>query len=101
VHTDGLVWTYNANTQFTGTLLTTNLAVPWNPIYLGLLLTAQAATIDPTQGGLGLATSNGVTSEAPPLPVPSLVKRAYSTTSTTAATGVASMSPGLVTRFQY
>jgi hypothetical protein len=101
VHTDGLVWTYNGMTSNPGGMTTTNLAVTSSAAYTGLLLTAQAASIDPTQGGLGLAISNGATLEVPPLPSPAPVMKAYSNGSTTATTGATLMTPALVTRFEY
>ena len=100
--TDAAITSYSgASTNPGGFTTTPQLAVAWNPAYAGFLMTAQAASIDPSQGGLGIALSIGVTSEAPPTVSPVLVSKLVANGSPTATTGTATANTGLVTRFQH
>lgn len=104
LYTDALVLQLTGTTSASGTLTTTPLVVAFNPAYVVLKLTSQAASLDPSQPGLGLSASNGNEVLVPPAPTNFPVTRlfAYGAGSATAATGSReTYSYGLVTRFRY
>jgi hypothetical protein len=77
--------------------------VPWQPAFVGAALTAQAAAVDPTQQGLGIAVSQGIVSIVPPGPVAPQVARIVATGpgASGAASGTRWVGLGFVMRLQY
>ena len=104
LYTDNALFTLTGTTTAAGaiaSLPTPALSVPFTQSLVGLILTAQAASIDPTQPGLGVSASNGNAVQLPPqMPASAQIGRVYAFGSPSAATGTWETTTALVTRFQ-
>ena len=98
--TDGGLFNITGTTSTTGAWNTTALTVPYNPSLVNFSFTAQAAAIDATMPGIGVAASNGITEALPPLPGALQLTRIFASNNATALTGGIGTGYGLVTRFR-
>lgn len=76
---DGSIASLIGSLDAVGAWTLPTLTVPWQPAFVGTALTAQAAAVDPTQQGLGIAVSQGIVSIVPPGPVAPQVARIVAT----------------------
>jgi hypothetical protein len=101
LHTDARLLAIGGTTGTTGSMNTTAIPLaPYDSMWAGLPLTAQAASADASQSGLPVAASNGIVSTVPALPTATPSHRLYSST-LNSPTGSLGMNYGLPTRFRY
>ena len=76
--------------------------VPFDPSWLSIVLSGQAAAVDATQPGLGLAASQGVRCSIPPPMLPTVRgARAWALGNPTALSGSSASTSWLVTQFRF
>jgi hypothetical protein len=102
LYTDGSIGNLPLTTTGAGGGSTGQLPLPWNPAWLNLVITAQAAALDASQQRIPVAATQGLRcSIAPPsLPV-ATGARLWSQNNTTAVTGTSSTNGWLVTQFRH
>lgn len=103
LYTDVAFFVLSGSTDALGFWTIPAISVAWAPFYAGVKLTAQAAAVDIGQGGIGVAASNGITSEVAPVPVPIQLSRLYNqgSANATAATGTLHVGFGTIVQFRY
>ncbi len=101
VYTDGSLLSVPLTSLANGTGSTLAIGVPYNPTWVGVPLSAQAACLDATQPGIGLAASQGVRSSIPIEVLPTVNgARVWSLNNPLSATGTRSPNSWLVTQFR-
>jgi pimeloyl-ACP methyl ester carboxylesterase len=94
---DGAFGSLSGTTTTAGLLNTVNIAVPYDPAYLGFHFSAQAASLDVSQTGIPVAMSNGLVSILSDLGPAVQCKRVFASGSSTAVTGSVDPNYALVT----
>ena len=102
LYTDAILAQIPGTTAAGGTLTTPTLTINFDPTLLAFTLTSQAAAVDASQPGLGIAASTGNAAPFTPLPGAVPVRRLYAYNNSSATTGgMETYNYGLVTRFRY
>ncbi|MCC6784487.1 MAG: hypothetical protein IT457_16710 [Planctomycetes bacterium] len=103
LHCDGVLASVLGSLDAVGTWTLPTVVAPWQPAFVGSTVTAQAAAVDPGQGGLGIAVSQGIVSVVPPGPVAPQVARIVATGPGAfgAASGTRWFGLGFVMRVRY
>lgn len=103
IYSDAIANVALGTTGATGTLAQT-LSFPWSPSFAGWSLYSQTLAPDASQAGFPIAFSNGRESPMPLTaggPAPTGIKRTYSLTSSSAATGSSPSVSAVVTQISY
>lgn len=104
LYTDALLQVPLGTSGTTGSLSSVVISAPWQDSFAGVNLFSQVLSPDLSQTGLPLALSNGRQSPLPLTrggPAPAGIRRTYSTSSSSALTGVAPSTSAVVTQITY
>ena len=104
IRTDAIAQVPLGTTNTTGSLSGAVISAPWNDAFPGVVLFTQVLAPDASQTGVPVALSDGRQSPLPLTsggPAPTGVRRTYSTSSSSAPTGVAPSTSAVVTEIRY